>query len=183
MKRLFAAAVVAAFFAAISIASPEEKTFVRSMERIYVIDPVKSQSAYEARAVQLMYETILTIDYASRPYRLAPGTCEVPEPSADGLTVKNVKSVRVADPRTVEVELHSRSHVFPWLLAMSNFCVVRADGSGTGPYNLVSWRNDAILNVRSSIVCHMQNVSTSKQHTNIEQVNFFFVTGPVGFIY
>ena len=188
MKRLFAAAVVAAFFAAISIAAPEERTFVRSMERIYVIDPVKSQSAYEARAVQLMYETILSIDYAARPYRLAPGTCEVPEPSADGLryslrlvpgaavtaedvaavfknladperaspgawTVKNVKSVRVADPRTVEVELHSRSHVFPWLLAMSNFCVVRADGSGTGPYNLVSWRKNHEMVFRKNPEC------------------------------
>ena len=85
MKRIFATVVLAASFAAISIAAPEERTFVRSMERIYVIDPVKSQSAYEARAVQLMYETILSIDYAARPYRLAPGTCEVPEPSADGL--------------------------------------------------------------------------------------------------
>ena len=177
MKRLVLNAVLSASFAAASFAAPEEKAFVRTMERIYVIDPVKSQSAYEARAVQLMYETILSIDYTSRPYRLAPGTCEVPQASADGLkyslrlvpgaavtaddvaavfknladpekaspgawTVKNVKNVKVADPRTVEVELYSRSHVFPWLLAMSNFCVVRADGSGTGPYNLVSWRKN-----------------------------------------
>ena len=60
-------------------------TFTRAMERVNSMDPIKSQSAYDSRAVQLVYETPLAIDYEARPYRLAPGLCELPEVSADGL--------------------------------------------------------------------------------------------------
>ncbi len=61
-------------------------TFTRAMNRVDSIDPIKAQSAYDSQAVDLVYETPLTIDYAARPYRLAPGLCELPEVSADGLT-------------------------------------------------------------------------------------------------
>ncbi len=56
-----------------------------AMERVDSMDPVNSQSAYDSRAVQLVYETPLEIDYEARPYRLVPGLCELPEVSADGL--------------------------------------------------------------------------------------------------
>ncbi len=61
-------------------------TFTRALQRVDSIDPIKAQSTYDAHAVQLVYETPLTIDYAARPYRLAPGLCELPEVSADGLS-------------------------------------------------------------------------------------------------
>ena len=60
-------------------------TFTRSLERVNSMDPIMSQSAYDARAVRLVYETPLEIDYEARPYRLAPGLCELPEVSSDGL--------------------------------------------------------------------------------------------------
>ena len=60
-------------------------TFTRAMQPVNSLDPILSQSAYDSHAVQLIYETPLTIDYTARPYRLAPGLCELPEVSADGL--------------------------------------------------------------------------------------------------
>lgn len=58
--------------------------FTRPMERVSTLDPAQSRSAYDARAIKLVYETPLDIDYAARPYRLVPGCCEMPEVSADG---------------------------------------------------------------------------------------------------
>jgi len=60
-------------------------SFTCAMERVDSMDPVKAQSMYDARAVQLVYETPLQIDYKARPYRLVPGLCELPEVSGDGL--------------------------------------------------------------------------------------------------
>ena len=53
-------------------------TFTRAMQPVNSLDPILSQSAYDSHAVQLIYETPLTIDYTARPYRLAPGLCELP---------------------------------------------------------------------------------------------------------
>lgn len=58
--------------------------FVRPMERVSTMDPVKSQSIYDAHAVCLVYETPLEVDYKARPYRLVPGYCELPAVSGDG---------------------------------------------------------------------------------------------------
>ena len=59
--------------------------FVRPLERVSTLDPALAQSVYDCRAVGLVYESVLKIDYAARPYRLVPGVCELPETSADGL--------------------------------------------------------------------------------------------------
>ncbi len=63
-------------------------TFTRPMERITTMDPVMVQSAYDMRAMRLVYETVLSIDYVARPYRLVPCACELPEVSADGLVYR-----------------------------------------------------------------------------------------------
>ena len=62
--------------------------FVRPLERVSTLDPVRAQSVYDARAVALLYEPILTVDYVARPYRLERGYCELPEVSADGLVYR-----------------------------------------------------------------------------------------------
>ncbi len=49
------------------------------------MDPAMSQSIYDARATMLVYKSVLSVDYEARPYALAPGACELPEVSADGL--------------------------------------------------------------------------------------------------
>ena len=63
-------------------------TFSRTMDRISTMDPVMAQSAYDYRAAKLVYESVLEIDYAARPYRLIPGACELPEVSEDGLVYR-----------------------------------------------------------------------------------------------
>ena len=86
--------------------------FTRPMERVSTMDPAMAQSVYDSRAVQLVYETPLTVDYEARPYSLAPGYCELPEVSGDALryTFKTrsggaadmVRSLeRLRDPQTV----------------------------------------------------------------------------------
>ena len=61
-------------------------TFTRPLERVSTMDPAMATSIYDSHAVQLVYEPLLEIDYAARPYKLVPGFCELPEVSADGLT-------------------------------------------------------------------------------------------------
>ena len=62
--------------------------FTRPMERVSTVDPMKVQSMYDSRASKLIYESVLAIDYAERPYKLVPGACELPEVSEDGLTYR-----------------------------------------------------------------------------------------------
>ena len=70
-------------------------TFTRSMERVNSMDPILAQTVYDSHAVSLVYESPLSVDYYARPYRLAPGLCELPEISADGL----VYVFRLRSPR------------------------------------------------------------------------------------
>lgn len=148
--------------------------FVRPMERVSTMDPIMAQSTYDLRAANLVYETVLSIDYVARPYRLNPGACELPEVSSDGRTyrlkvrqpalsahdvarelerlrdpanaspsgylLKMVEGVAVCDDRSLEIRLKSRQHVFPWMLAYVG--IAKADGSGTGPFELVHWRKN-----------------------------------------
>jgi len=59
--------------------------FTRTMERVSTMDPAQARSVYDTHAIGLVYETPLEVDYKARPYRLAPGFCELPEVSQDGL--------------------------------------------------------------------------------------------------
>jgi len=149
-------------------------TFTRPLERVTTLDPVLAQSAYDMRAVRLVYEPVLAVDYVARPYRLVPGACELPQVSADGcrysfrmrskalsagdvvrelerlrdpataspngFLLKKVASVSAPDDRTLEIRLKERQHVFPWML--SCIAIRKQDGTGTGPYELVSWRKN-----------------------------------------
>ena len=60
--------------------------FTRPMERVATLDPAMGQSVYDSSVAQLIYETVLTVDYEARPYRLAPGVCDLPRISDDGMT-------------------------------------------------------------------------------------------------
>lgn len=149
--------------------------FTRPMERVSTLDPVMVQSMYDSRAAKLVYESVLAIDYAARPYTLVPGACELPEVSEDGrvywlrvrtgcdLTAHDivreldrmrdpataspsgymlakVESLRALDGRNLEIRLKERQHVFPWMLTYAG--IAKADGGGTGPYVLKSWRKN-----------------------------------------
>ena len=60
-------------------------TFTRTLERVNSMNPADAQAVYDSKAIQLVYETPLNIDYAARPYKLSSGLCELPEVSEDGL--------------------------------------------------------------------------------------------------
>ena len=74
--------------------------FTRSLERVNSMDPIMAQSIYDSKAVLLVYETPLEIDYAKRPYSLASGICDLPEVSADGLEYSFRKSKKRSSPLT-----------------------------------------------------------------------------------
>ena len=71
---------------ALSMAAILAATLVRPMERVSTMDPFKAQSIYDSHASGLVYETPLRVDYKARPYRLAPGCCELPTVSDSGRT-------------------------------------------------------------------------------------------------
>ncbi len=77
-------------------------------------------------------DVVRSLERLRDPANAAPG----------GWILKGVKSIRVCDEKTVEIVLKERSHVFPWMMAMSSAAVRRADGSGTGEYVLESWRKN-----------------------------------------
>lgn len=70
------------------LASAEPATVHRPIDRVPSLDPIQASSVAAARAVALVYETLLEYDYAARPYRLRGGLATaLPETSADGLTL------------------------------------------------------------------------------------------------
>ena len=74
-------------------------TYRRPLERVASMDPIQAAAVYDARAVSLVYEPPLEIDYYARPYKLKPGICTLPEVSADGLvyTYRLVDGARFQD--------------------------------------------------------------------------------------
>ena len=87
MSRLFLPFAILAVAACSSAVAdtPREAIFRRPLERVASLDPLRSSSVCESRAVSLDYEPLLEVDYFARPYRLKPRLCELPEISADAL--------------------------------------------------------------------------------------------------
>lgn len=79
------ALAMAAAFALSSGAGLSAATFRRPLERVASMDPLRAASVQDARAVSLVYEPPLEVDYFARPYRLKAGLCDLPQVSADGL--------------------------------------------------------------------------------------------------
>ena len=60
-------------------------THRRPLERVASMDPIHASAVYDSRAVSLVYEPLLEVDYEARPYRLKACACELPEVSSDRL--------------------------------------------------------------------------------------------------
>ena len=73
--------------------------------------------------------------------------------SPNGWMMKGVVSMEAPDDRTVEIRLEARRHYFPWLMAMPNAAVMKEDGSGTGPYELVDWWKNHEMVFRRRVPC------------------------------
>lgn len=144
--------------------------FSRPMERVSTLDPAMCRSIYDARAVELVAETALGIDYAARPYRLTKSYCELPEVSADGLvyTFRTVSGEGAQGLVRALERLRDPAVVSPNAWIMRDVDTVKAVGPGTveirlkrkvhyfpwlmamsatavegaGPYRLKSWRRN-----------------------------------------
>ncbi len=57
------------------------------MERVSTMDGALGRSIYDMRAIQMVYETPLKVDYKARPYKLISGYCEMPILSPDKKTM------------------------------------------------------------------------------------------------
>ena len=65
-------------------ATPRETIYRRALERVASMDPLQAASVPDSKAIALVYEPLLEVDYKARPYRLKPCLCGLPEVSADG---------------------------------------------------------------------------------------------------
>ena len=147
-------------------------TFTRPMERIVTMDPAMVQTAYDLRAMKLVYESVLAIDYEARPYKLIPDACELPEFDADGRVCRlRMRSTalaafdvvralqRLGEPgipngylvKNVEsaraidsrtVEVRLKKRQHVFPWMLALVGVAKSDGSGTGPFVLSSWRKN-----------------------------------------
>ena len=155
-------------------------TYRRPLERVASMDPIHASAVYDSRAVSLVYEPLLEVDYEARPYRLKAGVCDLPEVSTNRLvytfrlrdpanassgmwTMDYVDKVEAVDARTVTITLKKPFHVFPWLMAMAYSAVVPHEAVekygasfgqhavGTGPYRLTEWwRNYRMVFMRDA---------------------------------
>ena len=107
--------------------------FSRSMERVSTLDPAMCRSIYDARAVELVYESVLGIDYSARPYKLTPEYCHLPEVSADGLlyVFKTVRGHGAADVVRSLERLRDPAVVSPNGWIMRDVDTVKAVDEGT----------------------------------------------------
>ncbi len=67
-------------------ANREPRTvYRRALERVASMDPIQAAAVPDSKAVSLVYEPLLEVEYGTRPYKLKPCLCELPEVSGDGL--------------------------------------------------------------------------------------------------
>ena len=78
------AATVLAAAAALS-ASAAASVYRAPLNPVASMDPLRAASIYDSAVVPHVYETLLEVDYAKRPYALAPAMSSLPEVSGDRL--------------------------------------------------------------------------------------------------
>ena len=60
-------------------------TYRCAQERVASMDPLQAASVPDSKAISLVYEPLLEVDYRARPYTLKPCLCDMPEMSGNGL--------------------------------------------------------------------------------------------------
>ena len=59
-------------------------TYRRALERVASMDPLQAASVPDSKAISLVYEPLLEVEYGKYPYRLKPCLCDMPDISDDG---------------------------------------------------------------------------------------------------
>ena len=66
------------------LAATERTIYRQAFGRVASMDPLRAGDEMCAKAVALVYEPLLEVDYYARPYRLKSCVCELPSVSPDG---------------------------------------------------------------------------------------------------
>lgn len=131
---------VALMLAALAVSAappPTSRTvFRRPFGRVASMDPIRAADVLAASAVGLMYEPLLEVDYAARPYRLKGCICEMPQVSADGLVYtftvaegrrfRNGRPVTAADVKRCLDRLADKTNASPGMWTMDSVKSVEA---------------------------------------------------------
>ena len=105
-----AALVLAAAICGADAADAARAVYRRPFGRVASMDPIRAGDVLAAEAVSLVYEPLLEVDYAARPYRLKGCVCEMPDVSADGLAY-TFRIVDEDDPTTHQ--MHTEFYTVP----------------------------------------------------------------------
>ena len=105
----------------------------------------------ESRSVELGVKDVKDFEDSTTPHStlLAPSSYDIVRSlerlrdpkivSPNGWYLKSVDTIKALDDKTIEIKMKRRQHVFPWIMAMSGCGIVKEDGSGTGPFELIKW--------------------------------------------
>ena len=104
-----------------------------------------------SRSVELGVKDVKDFEDSTTPHStlLAPSSYDIVRSlerlrdpkivSPNGWYLKSVDTIKALDDKTIEIKMKRRQHVFPWIMAMSGCGIVKEDGSGTGPFELIKW--------------------------------------------
>ena len=130
------AAVVLLSAVCVADASAERTVYRCPFGRVASMDPIRAADELSARAVALVYEPPLEIDYLARPYRLRPCVCELPEVDGDGLQYTfrmadgcrftNGRDVTAMDVKRCLGRLADKANASPGMWTMANVASVEA---------------------------------------------------------
>ena len=131
-----AALVLAAAICGADAAAAARAVYRRPFGRVASMDPIRAGDVLAAEAVSLVYEPLLEVDYAERPYRLKGCVCEMPDVSADGLAYtfriadgvkfRNGEPVRAADIKRCLERLADKANASPGMWTMADVKSVAA---------------------------------------------------------
>ena len=137
----FSFLLLAALVASNGAVSAERTVFRRPFGRVASMDPIRAADVLAASAVGLVYEPLLEVDYAARPYRLKACVCELPDVSADGLVYtfrvaegrrfRNGRPVTAADVKRCLDRLADKANASPGMWTMKDVASVAATDART----------------------------------------------------
>ena len=109
-------------------AEMERTVFRRPFGRVASMDPIRASDELSAKSVALVYEPLLEVDYAARPYRLKSCVCDLPVVSSNGcvytfriredVKFRNGNSVTAADVKRCLDRLADKANASPGMWTM-----------------------------------------------------------------
>ena len=124
-----------------AFAAAERAVYRQGFGRVASMDPLRAGDETSAKAVALVYEPLLEVDYCARPYRLKSCVCDLPQISDDGcvytfhvredVKFRNGKPVRAADIKRGLDRLADKANASPGMWTMASVKTVEATDDRT----------------------------------------------------